>query len=180
MAGRLAVGTGPRQHVPGEPSHAPLRPGMPPAKRRPACYAHVRTRAPPPPSLGERMAGWPPAACHQGRAARVGRQLVEAQERPLTSIPSYIIFPPSLPLSPPPQFFYTQGGDPLFYTQGGDPPGQGTGPAAHSRSLSWGNHVPDGTGHERLTGPFPKLEQPPTPHRINVAHIRKFGVAIPD
>ena len=46
--------------------------------------------------------------------------------------------------------------------------------------LVLGNHVPDGTGHERLTGPFPKLEQPPTPRRINVAHIRKFGVAVTD
>ena len=34
MAGRLAVDTGPRQHVPGEPSHTPLRLGMPPAMRQ--------------------------------------------------------------------------------------------------------------------------------------------------
>ena len=72
---------------------------------------------------------------------------------------------------PPPQFFYTQGRRPAR------PRSAAGGSLA---ILVLGNHVPDGTGHERLTGPFPKLEQPPTPRRINVAHIRKFGVAVPD
>ena len=57
---------------------------------------------------------------------------------------------------------------------------QGSKLAARSRSFVLGDYVAEGAGRARLTGPFPTLDQPPMPRRINVAHIRKFGVAVPD
>ena len=44
-------------------------------------------------------------------------------------------------------------------------PARRLGLVAQQRSFALGKRVPDGTGHERLTGPFPKLEKPPTPRR---------------
>ena len=72
---------------------------------------------------------------------------------------------------PPPQFFFTQGRKPARL---------GVGAGGTSAILCLRGTCARCTGQERLTGPFPKLEKPPTPRRSYVAHIRNFVVTVTD